>query len=430
MRRHALLAAAALALAGCDDFDDLLCKRLGCDGGVDAGPPDAGSADAGADAGLDAGVDAGLDGGFDAGADALPFDSLAFLPTLTDRVRVNAFIAGWDFTVLAADGLDAQLTLVSSRHTAAIAPAYRPAALGLWNNTVLLGGDGGVELWDSTTTSAVGHLAASPPLSISNVTGFADGVFAVGVDPAGNLAWSDLRSADGGGPSRALSCQPTSLATTSTGNGGAHFVLGAGAGAGCSAGLGGELFFGRWLPGDASLAVPLTGAHLVPGTGVHAATDNVTAMFAWQDDAGIRLARAASGAASLDVAAVPVLPLGGSAPVASDLALYNMNGDFVLVVDATQATQSIQLADGGVYPLELGEPVVATGRWGPSGAPAIIRLRRLRLGHWVVGPRLAHSVSDDEVYLAGLCQGSPSGPFRAPCDAAGPGYFIVHVLRE
>lgn len=427
MSLRALLAASVLALAACDDFDDLLCKRVGCDGGVDGGAPDAG-ADAGVDAGADAGVDAGGDAGFDAGADALRFDALGFLPTLSDRVRINGFIAGWGFTVLAADGLDAQLTLIASRQTSAIVPAYRPAALGLWNNTVLLGGDGGVELWDSTSTTAVGHLAAAPPLSIACVTGYAGGVFAVGVDSAGNLAWSALQSADGGGPTSVVSCRTSSLAATSTGNGGAHYVLGAGSGAGCTAGSGGDLFFGRWLPGQVSLAVPRTGAHLVPGTGVHAATDNATAMFAWQDDAGLRLARATTGATSLEVAAAPVLPLGGAAPVESDLTLYN-NGDFVLVVDATQATQSLQLPDGGVYALELGVPVLATGTWGAVGDPAILRLRALRPGHWVVSPHLAHSVSDDEVYFGGLCQGS-AGPARAPCEGAGPGYFIVHVLRE
>lgn len=152
----------------------------------------------------------------------------------------------------------------------------------------------------------------------------------------------------------------------------------------------------------------------------------LAATFSWQDDAGIRLARALNGSANFEIAPEPVVPLDSTRVVASDL-VVDGSDNFVLVVDATEAGQQVVFADGGVHALEVGTPLIITGTWSATGPPTIFRLRALRLGHRVVNPRLAHSVSDDSVYLAGLCQGSTLGPWVAPCSGAGAGFFVVRV---
>lgn len=425
MKRAALLF--ALVFASCDDFGDLLCQRTGCDGGTSGG-------DGGVDAGLDAG--AGMDGGVDAGsADAgtdggardagVPFGFGLVMrnPESSDNVPIVGFVAGYQYTLLAAANRAPMRTSISSLQTDPV-DLYRPATVGQGETLVFFGSDGGVDSWHPDL-GADGRLVTAQPLWISAVSGLPDaGVLAVGTTPAGDTAWSALSRP---GPSNftTLACPMRQVAIASTNREHVQHVVAVGAST-CGTGAD-HLYAGRfvWNP-PAALSLVDTGAQVLSGTAVRGATDFSEADFIWQDATGLRIARSTLGG-PLVIAPAAVAPLSKTTPVASDLAVYNNTRGFVLVLSSASFGQEIHFSDGGVQPLEAGVPLVVFGAW-DGDVPVVSGVRSLQLGHDIRDVRLAHSISEDQVYLAGLCRGALVGPsLLAPCEVPGARFFVLRV---
>ena len=202
-----------------------------------------------------------------------------------------------------------------------------------------------------------------------------------------------------------------------------QYALGVGSAA-CDAGVD-HLYTGRWVwDSGTPLSLADVREQVLHGTPVHAATNFSQSAFLWQDGAGLRLARAQNGS-PLQVVSGAVAPLRQPQPVVSDLALTS-SADFVLALTTTRFDQAIEFTDGGTHAMEPGVPLVLFGTW-DNGVPVVTLVRVLRLGHDIGQLRLAHTVNQDLVFLAGLCQSTPRGVAQPPCDADEPRFFVVRV---
>jgi hypothetical protein len=424
MTRAALALAGLLALASCDDFDQLLCARTRCDGGAGGGAGGGGGD-------LDAGVDAGADSGVDAGADAGPVDagvplqfSLVMVRTaLSNDVTIDGLVTDGTFTLLATSAEPPLLTELSGLTTSVVSP-FRPSALTWFGTHVFFAGDGGVDTWASSTGPG-GRLELPSPLAVSALTGLpGDGVLALGSTPSGDLGWSALLPSDAG-PVQTLPCAPAQLASSVFWPGYIHYVVGTGTGAACDGGVD-QLFFARWQLGGPPLGLLPTPHAVVRDSPVRLASDQSGwAVASWQDPSGIRLAIVTPQ--GLDAGPGPVVPLSVETPaLVSDLAVSNsLNYRFMLVLVLQRNSGALRFSDGGVHALERGVPLFVFGDWA-EGEPVVRAVRVLRLGHPVNKLRVAHALSE-RMFVGGLCEGAVAGPFTAPCNQPDPTVFVIEV---